>query len=109
MKAQQIEVLAKDVLKWLYEKELWIDVRVYYNGKVVYEKSKEEEANPKDYFDYVAEPHILSMSFEGALYEVFNGTSERAYKLQEEFNEILKGYGLYYELGNAWNLTLYQE
>ncbi len=107
MKSQKIEKLAKEILQWLDEKELWIDVRVYYNGKVVYEKSKEEEANPKDYFEYVGD--ILSMSFEGALYEVFNGTSSRAYKLQEEFNDILKGYGLYYELGNAWNLTLYEE
>lgn len=107
MKPQQIELLAKDILGWLYEKELWIDVRVYYNGKVVYEKSKEEVADPKDYFDYVGD--ILSMSFEGALYEVFNGTSARASKLQEEFNEILGKYGVYYELGNSWNLTLYEE
>ena len=107
MNAQKIEVLAKDILKWLEEKDLWTDVRVYFNGKVVYEKTKEEEANPKDYFDYAGD--ILSMSFEGALYDVFNGTSERAYKQQEEFNAILEKYGLYYELGNAWNLTLYEE
>ena len=107
MRAPQIEKLAKEILDWLEEKELWIDVRVYYNGKVVYEKDKVERADPRDYFEFVGD--ILSMSFEGGLYDVFNGTSTRAYNLQEEFNEILKGYGVYYELGNAWNLTLYEE
>ena len=37
MKTPQIENLANEILNWLYEKELWVDVRVYYNGKVVYE------------------------------------------------------------------------
>ena len=69
----------------------------------------EEKAEPKDYFDYVAEPNILSMSFEGAFYDVLNGTSKTAYNLQQKFQDILQKYGLYYELGNAWNLTCYEE
>lgn len=123
MKPQQIETLATEILDFLIEKGMWSDTRIYFNGKYYdsyNEKTKEfhynekdnvyqGEGNPKDYFDYVAEPHILSMSFEGAFYDVLNGTSERAFKLQEQFNNILAKYGLYYELGNAWNLSLYEE
>ena len=111
MRAQEVEQMAVEIREWLIDKGLWIDVRMYYNGKVYYGENFgiEEQANPKDYFDYVAEPHILSMSFEGALYEVFNGTSARSTKLCAEFQEILEKYQVYYELGNAWNLTCYPE
>lgn len=123
MKAQQIEKLAVEVLDFLVEHKLWVDVRIYFNGKVwdSYDpqtgefhynnkgKVHEEKADPKDYFDYVAEPNILSMSFEGAFYNVMNGTSETANKLQQKFQDILSKYGLYYELGNAWNLTCYKD
>lgn len=117
------EQLAKEILDFLLSHEMWVDVRIYFDGKVwdsynnetgefhynEKEKVYEGKAEPKDYFDYVAEPHVLSMSFEGSFYDVLNGTSERAFKLQEQFNNILAKYGLYYELGNAWNLTLYHE
>ena len=43
------------------------------------------------------------MSFEGPLYEVLNGYGSS--HLEEEFVKIFDKYGLYYELGNAWNLT----
>lgn len=121
MEAQKIEALAAEILDYLIKHELWIDVRIYFNGKVwdsynrvtgeyhYNDKDKifEENAEPTDYFEYVGD--ILSMSFEGAFYDVLNGTSKRAWKLQQEFQELLSNYGLYYELGNAWNLTLYEE
>ena len=123
MKTIQKEQLATEILDFLIANGMWVDVRIYFDGRVwgshnketdefyYNEKDKvvEEKAEPKDYFDYVAEPHILSMSFEGGFYDVLNGTSERAFRLQNQFNNILAKYGLYYELGNAWNLTLYQE
>ena len=123
MKTIQTEQLATEILDFLVAYGMWVDVRIYFDGKVWDSYNKETEqfhynekdkvyvdkAEPKDYFDYVAEPHILSMSFEGTFYDVLNGTSERAFRLQNQFNNILKKYGLYYELGNAWNLSLYQE
>ena len=47
--------------------------------------------------------NILSMSFEGPLYYVLNGYEGG--HLAEEFMKIFEKYGLYWELGNAWNLT----
>lgn len=112
------EELATEIFEWLVKNELWIDVRIYFNGKYwgthnpntdeyYYNEHKYYEgfADPLDYFEYVREPeNILSMSFEGPLYEVLNGYS-RSYRLEEQFNRIFKKYGLYFELGHAWNLT----
>lgn len=61
----------------------------------------EGEYNPLDYFEYAAHKHILSLSTEGGFYDKLN------YGSVEWFNTILGEYGLYYELGNAWNLTVY--
>lgn len=111
------EELAAEIVEWLVENELWVDVRIYFNGKYwgthnpetgeyYYNELKYYEgiADPRDYFEYVNEPeNILSMSFEGPLYEVLNGY--RGYHLETEFNNIFTKYGLYFELGNAWNLT----
>lgn len=114
---KNIENLAKEIHAFLVKHELWVDVQIYFNGKCwstcdyndskfCYNEDKyfEYEADPKNYFEYVREPeNILSMSFEGDLYEVLNGYWGA--KLEKEFSSILAKYGLYYELGNAWNLT----
>ena len=47
------------------------------------------------------------MTFEGPLYEALNygGYDENPWQTEEELTAIFRKYGLYYELGNAWNLT----
>ena len=118
---KQREELATEIFNWLVDHELWIDTHIYFNGKrwgtsnkdntdFCYNERRyfEEEAEPKDYFEYVREPNILSMSFEGALYDVLNGYVYGWVKLEEEFSKILEKYGLFYELGNAWNLSCYE-
>lgn len=62
-----------------------------------------EDIDPRRYFEYA--DGCLSMSFEGAFYSIMNNDS--SYKLEEEFSAILLKYGLYYELGNAWNLSCF--
>ena len=117
--AKKREELATEIFNWLVDHELWADVCIYFNGKrwcthdakleeFCYNERRyfEDEAEPKNYFEYVREPNILSMSFEGGLYEVLNGYVYE--KLEEEFSKILEKYGLYYELGNAWNLSCYE-
>lgn len=109
------ENLAQDIYKWCIENEVWIDVAIYYNGKRmstsgVDENGKEhfryngepfieDGCDPRDYFRYARSPNILSMSFEGDLYDILN------YGDSDSFYDLFKKYGLYYELGNAWNLT----
>ena len=118
---KQREELATDIFNWLNDREMWVDTHIYFNGKCwgtsnqnstefCYNERRyfEYKAEPKDYFEYVREPNILSMSFEGALYDVLNGYVYGWVKLEEEFSKILEKYGLFYELGNAWNLSCYE-
>lgn len=121
--SKRLEDLAWDIQKWLAKHDMWQDVYIYYDGKrmgtsgLVDGKEVfryggkpfiEEEKDPRDYFEYVANPHILSMSFEGPLYEVLNGYCIGWTKTEAEFNHLLNRHGVYYELGNAWNLSCYE-
>jgi hypothetical protein len=112
-----IERLANEIISFLNKEKLASDVSIYFNNKVMRSKgylSNEgnyiigwetvEGVNPHDYFDYCAYDHILSMSFEGPLYDVLNYSGGRRY---EEFEAIFEKHGLYYELGNSWNLSAY--
>lgn len=115
--SKKLESLAMEIYHWMVKHELWVDTCIYYdgkrlstkgtdeNGKTIYRYNGEaflDEADPRDYFEYVAEEHILSMSFEGPLYDILNyGFGE----LEEEFQAIFHRHGVYFELGNSWNLT----
>lgn len=116
------KLLAIDIYEWCQKRHLWGDNIIYFDGKawsnsedwsgVKGEKIAEElyeydGKNPRDYFEY-ANPETLSMSFEGSLYYVLNGYTNRSVKLEEEFNKLFKKYGLYYELGHTWNLSAYE-
>ena len=120
---KQIEKLADEIRQFLLDNQLWTDVRIYFNGKAYatddrnghyYYNDPEhlvvlEDEDPHDYFDYVGD--FLSMSFEGDFYGCLNYTNEYGAafddRIQEGFRSILRKYELYYELGNAWNLSLY--
>lgn len=110
----KIECMANDIYQFLLSHEMWIDVCIYYNGKRMrtvyqnngYECLIEGDMDPRDYFEYVAEPHILSMSFEGIFYETLNGyRGGHSVRIEKEFCDLLNKHGCYYELGDAWNLT----
>ena len=66
-----------------------------------------EDEDPHTYTEYAGD--ILTMTFEGPLYEALNYGDYGGYqwKTEEELTAIFRKYGLYYELGNAWNLTAY--
>ena len=112
-----IEELAKEITTFLEKEKLASDVSIYFNNKVMRDRGTwgddynyipkwetTENVDPHDYFEYAAYDHILSMSFEGALYEVLNYTGGRK---GEEFERIFERHGLYFEFGNAWNLSVY--
>lgn len=120
MTKPKIKKLAGEIRQWLLDHDMWIDTRIYFNGVAYatddgnghnyYNDPKHlielPDEDPKMYFEYVG-PY-LSMSFEGPLYDVLNGYMGRyGYKLEEEFHELLKRYGVYPELGNSWNLSVY--
>lgn len=112
-----IEELANEIIGFLERSGLASDVSIYFNNKVMRSRGEydddynyipkwvtTENVNPHDYFEYCAYDHILSMSFEGPLYDVLNYTFG---KMEEKFRAIFDKYGLYYEFGNAWNLSAY--
>lgn len=112
-----IEEFAKEIIGFLERSGLASGVSIYFNNKVMRNKGKydddynyiskwetTENVDPHDYFEYAAYDHILSMSFEGPLYDVLNYTFGA---MEEKFLSIFHKYGLYYELGNAWNLSAY--
>lgn len=111
-----IDQLACNIMGELEERSLAGDVCIYVNnirysskrvsdnmfGQPLYRFTQDKgEYNPLDYFEYAARKHILSMSFEGDLYDHIN------FGKPSWLDTLLQNYGLYYEQGNAWNLTVY--
>lgn len=122
MSKSKYEKLANDIYKWCKKHYLWVDNCIYFNGKAWASWSESHgvkgikiaedlyeyaNRNPKDYFEY-ANPDTLSMSFEGALYDVLNANVRGWTKLEDEFRKLFEKYDVYYELGHAWNLTVYE-
>ena len=113
---QNIEQFANEIMDYLINNELDSDVCIYYNNKRMSNRYDwknpdaeamlviEENMNPLDYFEYANYDHILSMSFEGPLYDVINYSGG---KREDELLKIFEKYGCYWELGNAWNLSAY--
>lgn len=116
-----IENLAAEIREFLIAEEMWQDVTIYFNrkafstydkmnGKYYYNDREHlvvlEDEDPKRYFEYVNPDHILSMSFEGPVYEVVNHWPGYD-SIRKRFDAIFEKYGLYYELGNTWNLSCY--
>jgi len=118
---EKAENLARDIYNWCMKKELWEDTCIYFDGKAwaswndwhdvkgkkidkdLYEY---ESKDPKKYFEWVADPHILSMSFEGTLNHVLNGYLSCSDTYVNSFEKLFKKYGMYYEMGDSWNLTV---
>lgn len=116
---EQTEELAQAIYQLLLRHEMWIDVCIYFNGKCMSTSGKdetgmetfryneapfiEEDVDPHLYFNYVGP--TLSMSFEGPMYHALNYGGNDLFLT--EFNALLRQYGLYYELGDAWNLSVY--
>lgn len=118
---EQIEAMAIEVRELLLSKEIWIDTTIYFNGKAfatsdgnnfAYNDRNNlivlEGKDPHKVTQYAGD--ILTMTFEGPLYDCLNGTGEYGYdfgdRVENELSKIFAKYGCYYELGNAWNLTL---
>lgn len=116
MTKKDIAQFAKEIEELLIKYNLQSDVCLYYNGKrdiSKYDKESdkdifisEENKNPHNYFEYAATRHILSMSFEGALYRLLNGFTLDA-AAEKDFYSLFNKYGLSFELGDAWNLTAF--
>lgn len=106
-----IENLKDEIIDLLHENEMWLDVSIYCNGKCWSTSDKEckhfryggepfvYEADPHDYTEYAGD--ILTMTFEGPLYDALN----YGFRFEDKLLSLFKKYGLYYEMGHAWDLT----
>lgn len=113
----QIEDLADSIYRLFKKNGMWMDSRIYFNGGCIDNKDENgkyyydgsvfyhQDMDPRRYFEFVNPDHILSMSFEGPIYHMFNYGQYRPVK--KKFDELLKRFGVYYELGHAWNLSCY--
>lgn len=82
---------------------------IYWNGKCLEDGEKMTDKVASDYFKYTNNDTTIAMSFEGDLYEVFNyGSYSISDELLQDFNNLINSYGYYYELGDPWNLALYE-
>ena len=112
-----IEELAQEIITFLEKHELASSVSIYFNNKVMRDRGDydedynyipkwetTEDVSPHEYFEWAAYDHILSMSFEGGLYDLLNYSGGST---MDKFIKIFEKCGLYYELGNAWNLSCY--
>ena len=112
----RIQQFAMDVFSYLMKHNLDSGVCIYFNDKRIRNEYDwrnidaspkfiiEEDMNPHHYFEYANYDHILSMSFEGPLYDLMNYSGG---KKLDGLHKIFEKYGVYWELGNAWNLSAY--
>jgi hypothetical protein len=113
----ELDELKDRIIDYLKENDLWLDCGIYVNDKrYSYDQSApdevriEEEIYVEDYLDYYRHSgNLLAMYFEGPLYHLINGYAPTAKsdRFFEDFNGLLNEYGLYYEQGNAWDLSCY--
>lgn len=119
--SEKLIELRDEIHSFLKKNSLWSDVRIYVDGKCLATDDGHgrgvkvdedsfliDDMDPSDYFKYLRQPHILSMSFEGPFYECLNGyAGDYGWSIESEFCDLLRKYGVYYELGEAWNLSCY--
>ena len=101
-----IEQLANEIMQFLDKHEMQDAVCIYFNNKRIRSKSnwdgenltyqwiEESNIDPHNYFEYAAYDHILSMSFEGSLYDCLNYSFGRR---EEQFRKLIDKYNLYFE------------
>lgn len=121
--SEKMEHLAHDIYNYCKKHYLWGDNCMYFNGIALAswsewagEKGKfvdedlylYENKDPRTYFEYVNNPNLFSMSFEGPLYDVLNAYCPGWTKHEDNFRKLFEKYGVYYEMGHAWNLTAYE-
>lgn len=121
MTKTQIEKLRTAIVALLTEYDILGDCTIYANGKrwiygykvsddayeLVLTEKVEDNIDVKEYLEY-CNPDTISMTFDGSgLYGILNyDIDDRGFI--ERFNALLKEYGLYYEQGFAWSLSLYK-
>lgn len=120
LSAQQKTDLVIEILKFMVKHELIGDSFIYADNKCFsFNEIKDSDVITASFGTYhirdnvdvramveYSNPDTITITSEGAFYYVMNG--ETGYEhIQEEFNNILAKYNLYYEQGYSWSLSCY--
>jgi hypothetical protein len=102
------QLLAFDIKDFLLENNINTDTRIYFNN-MAYDSNEDgyellENIKGSAYNEYTND-ETVSMTFEGELYYMINYGVFNL--LLNEFNAIFEKHKCYYELGDAWNLSVY--
>ncbi|MDO4323366.1 MAG: hypothetical protein Q4C61_12635 [Lachnospiraceae bacterium] len=112
--------LLLDIVKYLHKQDMLEDVIFYTNGHkfqayeaagvpiqlggiTIYDMGEEDVTQVIEFNN----PETLTMTFEGPLYEDYNGYLPNS-QSEERIWEIAEKYGLYPEQGYYWSLTFYE-
>lgn len=110
-----------EIIEFLQQHEMFEDVFLYTNGHC-YASTKTPDSKMCNtrfgsFYDYgerdvhevskYVNPETLTMSFDGLLYEDYNGYVNYA-DSYETIRKIADKYGLYPEQGEAFNLSMYE-
>lgn len=124
--AKQKEQLVMDLIKWLVDRDLFMDVNIYCNNKCwssnVFSKAclniktiedktisekpfyMRENVKAKDYVEY-ADEDLITMTFEGPLhFELNHGTSG----IYEDLEKFFAERKLSFSRGHSWSLFVYE-
>jgi hypothetical protein len=117
----QNQFLADLIKEYVTKREMASDMRIYFNGKAYDSEGygdnlkwvTKEDLKGSEFFEY-ANDKTVSVSTEGEFYNVINmydvmGDFAYNTKRYDEFDKLIRKYGYYFELGNAWNFSLYKE
>ncbi|MFW5962130.1 MAG: hypothetical protein ACOCQR_00765 [bacterium] len=111
--SNKLEKLAREIAELLSQRGMAYDTAIYYDGKrlqcfTTNEEDgwvEEEGYKASNYTEY-ANDETITMTFEGPMYDVLNYHADDEFV--EKFDMLIEKYGYMYELGNAWNLSLYE-
>ena len=114
---EELDKLKDDVVALLRDYDMLTDVCIYVNGNRYNCTPREPEGyivepglDPADYFEYVrSEGNLFAMSFEGTLNHVLNMYIGGYDTFLRSFDALFEDLGLYYEFGDAWNLSCYPD
>ena len=122
LSSAQIRKMAEEIRKFFLDNDMWVDTRIYFNGKAFSTDDEYgyyyndpnhlvvlEDQDPHKYVDYVGD--VLTITSEGDFCGAMNNYCEYGskwdWKIQEGFNDILKTYGCYAEEGHHWSWGVY--
>jgi hypothetical protein len=113
--------MMEDIIEYCGDNEMLIDIYFYVNGHRYSVENKPGatpiktgkyiyyDCGPADVTQIVEynNPETLTMTFEGPLYDMYNGYYGSS-SAEDAITKIANKYGLYPEQGFAWSLAMYE-